>query len=683
MRCIGLGLLVSVSISVCAGVASHAPAQCDQLPMFDGSPSALAGARFGTAVAMSGDGAVALAGGAQYAFGTGIVRTFDRVGATWIEGPAISPPPGAGDPQAFGATIAMSRDASVAAFAASGEVIFSPGFAIGVGAVYIYERDGATGAWGFVQRVLSPRPGANQNFGASLAMTPDGSVLVIGESNEVGSAFDDRPDAAWVMERDAGGWAGPVELVPAASPGLTEEYGTQVAISDAGTRIAVSAPRSFEGETGSGEVYVFERAGEGWTNSQTLDRSLAGTSNNAFVALVAFDGDNLLVVNPLSNEAPGFGGPLYVYRSLGGVYPATPAILFPPESLGGPIALGTIGEEGIVRVYGDRALIGAPTSQVNRGVVFRLERDAGAAPDDPAADWRFVGRIVNDDGTSASRYGWDVAASDDLSEIIVGEPFWNSPELFSVGQVNFAERSFELAPFELDPELASVEFEISIPGLPFQVVTLFVEGGFLSELEEACTETGSALSIQLEGGVLRAVNESVTIDGPFGLPIEFRDLELRIAEPSATAAVVEGFSGTDTATLAGISVSVSATMQTGALPPMPITAEGPAEPLVVQLEGTPGTRTLRVPNFSLAQEIDVGLGPLNPQLFVSGSLESSEVERCPADLAPPLGELDFFDVLAYLTLFAEQDPAADLATPIGAFDFFDVLGYLSLFDAGC
>lgn len=56
---------------------------------------------------------------------------------------------------------------------------------------------------------------------------------------------------------------------------------------------------------------------------------------------------------------------------------------------------------------------------------------------------------------------------------------------------------------------------------------------------------------------------------------------------------------------------------------------------------------------------------------------------CDADLAAPFGQLDIFDVLAYLAQFDASDPAADLAAPMGSFDIFDVLAYLALFDAGC
>ena len=53
-----------------------------------------------------------------------------------------------------------------------------------------------------------------------------------------------------------------------------------------------------------------------------------------------------------------------------------------------------------------------------------------------------------------------------------------------------------------------------------------------------------------------------------------------------------------------------------------------------------------------------------------------------ADLAEPMGTLDFFDVSAFLDLFGAGDPIADL-TQDGQFDFFDVSAFLDLFGAGC
>jgi len=53
-----------------------------------------------------------------------------------------------------------------------------------------------------------------------------------------------------------------------------------------------------------------------------------------------------------------------------------------------------------------------------------------------------------------------------------------------------------------------------------------------------------------------------------------------------------------------------------------------------------------------------------------------------ADFAEPFGELDFFDVLAFLQAFSASDPSADLNND-SLFDFFDVQAYLNAFSGGC
>ena len=54
-----------------------------------------------------------------------------------------------------------------------------------------------------------------------------------------------------------------------------------------------------------------------------------------------------------------------------------------------------------------------------------------------------------------------------------------------------------------------------------------------------------------------------------------------------------------------------------------------------------------------------------------------------ADLAAPLGTLNFFDISAYLALFNTGNPAADLAAPLGVLNFFDLSAYLAIYNAGC
>jgi len=85
-----------------------------------------------------------------------------------------------------------------------------------------------------------------------------------------------------------------------------------------------------------------------------------------------------------------------------------------------------------------------------------------------------------------------------------------------------------------------------------------------------------------------------------------------------------------------------------------------------------------------ARVID-GSGTIIPGAIITGDsgLDWTGPAECPADLAPPFGVLNFFDITAFLTAFNTQDPAADFAAPFGAFNFFDVAAFITAFNAGC
>ena len=55
---------------------------------------------------------------------------------------------------------------------------------------------------------------------------------------------------------------------------------------------------------------------------------------------------------------------------------------------------------------------------------------------------------------------------------------------------------------------------------------------------------------------------------------------------------------------------------------------------------------------------------------------------CLADFAEPFGQLNFFDVSAFLSLFNDEDPTADLNED-GRWNFFDVSAFINAFTAGC
>lgn len=64
-------------------------------------------------------------------------------------------------------------------------------------------------------------------------------------------------------------------------------------------------------------------------------------------------------------------------------------------------------------------------------------------------------------------------------------------------------------------------------------------------------------------------------------------------------------------------------------------------------------------------------------------VDTITVLACAADLAAPWGQINFFDLSAFLAAYNAQQPSADLAPPSGVFNFFDVSAYLNSFNAGC
>lgn len=108
------------------------------------------------------------------------------------------------------------------------------------------------------------------------------------------------------------------------------------------------------------------------------------------------------------------------------------------------------------------------------------------------------------------------------------------------------------------------------------------------------------------------------------------------------------------------------------------TATGEATPVVTQL-GASGTNWggINIDDDGTTQRLIISVTQADRVLVLSITPPCS-----PADLAGPFGEINFFDVSAFLSAFNAQDPAADFNND-GEINFFDVSGFLAAFNAGC
>jgi hypothetical protein len=656
---------------VLSGLSCAASGQCAFVPPVLGGDDF--GAGFGIACAMDAAGTVALVSGSGYDGGDGLVRTFRRVGGDWVEGPAFGALFGFGDN--FGAELAMSDDGLTAVVCAPREPSFTPSFHLAAGGAYIYERAEGTGDWTQSHRFAPPEPGTEENFGAACAISADGSVVVIGEANVLGSKWVGLPDAAWVSTRQGGTWGPLVRLVPSPAPPDSYNFGQSVAISADGTLIAVGAPTppAFSGE--SGIVHVFELQGSSWVQTDVLSRPIAGDSFNGFGGFLAFDGTTLLTHNR-SETGPGVDGvaPVCLYERSGGAYPAVPSELLIP-----PAAAPTLGP---MVVRNDTLLLCTLAQGVDDGLsVYRRDTDS------PTRTWSFDGIFASDDPDpfgGSTGYGRSAAIADDPSVMVVGEPGWSSdPFTFSQeGRINFPDRVFTNDEFVITPGSSTISVTFEFPGMFPQSLFLELLGFFDLGYPVNCDGSDTPVQVVIEGMSFSPADPEVVIEGPLGVPIRLTDVVISLAGPSDPAPV--GPFGD--AAFTGMVVAVDATVKIGILPSFPFSAEGAqSEPMNAYVFGSMFGMPPRfqVPSLGLDFEPDLGLGDNNPTVTAIGSIFTERDTSCAADLAEPFGVLNFFDVAAFIGLYNAQDPGADLAEPFGVLNFFDVAAYIGAYNAGC
>jgi hypothetical protein len=234
-----------------------------------------AGDRFGSALALSGDGNTLVVGApADVSCGIGVgaspadagtvasgaVTVYVRSGNSWTAQAFIKP--GSADVAAeFGAAVALSEDGNWLAVGAPREAndtrsINGTGCTTcrpDSGAVSVYQRN-AQGQWGFKAYIKAANADAGDHFGHALAISNDGRVLVVGAPFEdsAGVAISDRPDddsspdqgAAYVFRRRADdSWYQHQYMKQQAGAPGRNWYGYSVAMGTDARYLAIGVPR--------------------------------------------------------------------------------------------------------------------------------------------------------------------------------------------------------------------------------------------------------------------------------------------------------------------------------------------------------------------------------------------------------------------------------------------------------
>ncbi len=286
--------------------------------------------QFGHRVVLSADGDTLAVGTPYESDGlaeSGAVYVFRRDEGTWTERQKLKAA-NAGENDWFGWSVALSADGTVLATGAPFEGDLPPADpARNSGAVYVFADNGTT--WLQESYLKAPDPRSNDQFGLALDLSADGRVLVVGAPLE--SVGASNSGAVYVYEFDGNSWGAPVYVkAPNADPG--DWFGYSVALSGDGSVLVVGAPyedsaaigidgdQASNAAPGSGAVYVYVRNAVGqWGRDVYLKASNAGgtvvsTNPNlgdvfGFAIALADDGD-VLVVGAYAEDsaATGIGG---------------------------------------------------------------------------------------------------------------------------------------------------------------------------------------------------------------------------------------------------------------------------------------------------------------------------------------------------------------------------------------
>ncbi len=300
------------------------------------------GDRFGETVAISTDGRTMAVGAESEdsanggvnaddsdnsAAAAGAAWVFVKTGATWAQ-QAYLKAFNAGVDDRFGISLAMDSSGDVLLVGAQREASSAhtvngngaDNSAPQTGAAYVFRRN--AGAWSQEAYLKSFNGDASDRFGCSVAVSADGTAVVVGALFEDGSArtvngIDDNgalyAGAAYIFRNNAGVWQQEAYL-KAANGEVNDELGSSVGINGDGSVVFVGARYESSNSQGidldpnnnafatSGAVYSFEKTGGLWAQTHYF-KSSNSQPNDQFCGAMRVSADARTLICGTPNES--------------------------------------------------------------------------------------------------------------------------------------------------------------------------------------------------------------------------------------------------------------------------------------------------------------------------------------------------------------------------------------------
>jgi hypothetical protein len=224
-------------------------------------------AQFGSSVALSADGSAALIGGPKDDENRGAVWAFARVGSTWAQQGGKLTGQDDNASGSFGWSIALSADGVTA-------LIGAPADNADRGVVWPFVRTGSS--WTPRGRPLGVNDAfAGADFGWSVALSADGATALIG-----GISDDAGTGAAWIFKRVGSEWSQyGRKLTPNDIATAAPQFGASVALSANGAIALIGGPNDNDD---AGAAWVIGPSGDSWTQLGAKLTGIGQTENAGF-----------------------------------------------------------------------------------------------------------------------------------------------------------------------------------------------------------------------------------------------------------------------------------------------------------------------------------------------------------------------------------------------------------------
>ncbi len=355
-------------------------------------------------VALSSDGQTALIGAPQDDFG-GAAYVFTRTGSTWTQEAKLTAAGEAGASIAFGASVALSGNGSVA-------LVGAPGYGPRTGAAWVFTRSGTT--WSEGPKLTAGAPESEGGFGWSVALSGDGKTALVGSPDEDSGTYPHvvyEAGAAYVFARSGKTWVQQGGKLTGAEEAYPEGYAVTL-----GVRFASSVALSKDGNTAliggpwdneyRGAAWIFDRSDGTWAqDGKKLTDEQSDSGGFGESGALSSDGRTALIGAPGED---GYAGAAWVF-GLGTTGWSEQAKL-----TGNARESAYFGSSLALSSNGSTALVGAPVEESYVGSAWLFTR-SGAA-------WSQGESILADEESGEGRFGSGVALSGEANIALIGAP---------------------------------------------------------------------------------------------------------------------------------------------------------------------------------------------------------------------------------------------------------------------